>query len=111
MIFVDTVIDIVYIFDVKRLPVACPSCTGRLNVERLHCEHCDTGVEGLFPLPPLASLSAGDHDFVVDFIKASGSLKDMAIILGVSYPTVRNRLDEIISKLRKANPTGKEPNK
>ncbi len=88
----------------KSLPIACPSCGGRLAVKRLRCEACETEVEGLFPLPPLASLPPDDQDFVLDFVKASGSLKEMAGLLKVSYPTVRNRLDEIIGKLN-ASPT------
>ena len=84
----------------KRLPTSCPSCGGNLAVKRLCCDKCDTEVEGLYPLPPLAGLAPDDEDFILEFIKASGSLKDMAILLGVSYPTVRNRLDEIIGKLR-----------
>jgi hypothetical protein len=84
----------------KRLPTACPSCGGRLAVRRLCCDKCETEVEGLYPLPLLACLACDDEEFILEFIKASGSLKDMAILLGVSYPTVRNRLDEIIGKLR-----------
>ncbi len=84
----------------KRLPTSCPSCAGDLAVKRLNCPRCDTEVEGLYLLPPLAGLSQDDQDFILEFIKASGSLKDMAGLLGVSYPTVRNRLDEIIERLR-----------
>lgn len=46
-------------------------------------------------------MSKEDQEFVLEFIKASGSLKEMAKIIGVSYPTVRNRLDEIIENLKK----------
>jgi hypothetical protein len=59
-------------------------------------------VEGLYPLPALASLPVDDQEFIQEFIKASGSLKEMAVILGVSYPTVRNRLDEVIEKLKRS---------
>ena len=83
----------------KRLPVSCPSCGGNLAVRRLFCEKCETEVEGLYSLPSLAALGPDDQEFILEFIKASGSLKDMAGLLGVSYPTVRNRLDEIIGKL------------
>jgi hypothetical protein len=48
----------------------------------------------------LARLSTDDEDFVLEFIKASGSLKEMARLLGLSYPTVRNRLDEIIERIK-----------
>jgi hypothetical protein len=53
----------------------------------------------VYPLPPLVSLSQDDQDFILQFITASGSLKEMASRLKVSYPTVRNRLDEIIEQL------------
>ena len=84
----------------RSLPTACPSCSGKLAVKRLHCEKCETEVEGLYPLPALASLSPDDQEFVLEFIKASGSLKEMAAILKVSYPTVRNRLDDVIARLK-----------
>jgi hypothetical protein len=84
---------------VKSLPTSCPSCSSKLAVKRLHCEKCETEVEGLYPLPILASLSRDDQDFILAFMKSSGSLKEMAALLKVSYPTVRNRLDEIIHKL------------
>ena len=54
---------------------------------------------GEYGLPALARLSAVDQDFVRQFVKASGSLKEMARLMQVSYPTVRNRLDAVIAKL------------
>jgi len=78
-------------------------------VKRLCCASCDTEVDGQYRLPTLASLSQEDQDFILEFIEASGSLKAMANILKVSYPTVRNRLDEIISKLKVDQKTKKEP--
>ncbi len=86
----------------KRLPISCPSCQGRLSVKRLRCDHCETEVEGQYALPALASLTQEDQDFIVAFIKTSGSLKEMADLLKVSYPTVRNRLDEIIGKVKQS---------
>ncbi len=91
----------------NQLPIACPSCGGSLAVKRLRCEGCETEVEGLYFLPPLANLAAADQEFVLQFVKASGSLKDMAALLKVSYPTVRNRLDEVIEKLGKPFPCEK----
>jgi hypothetical protein len=93
---------------VKQLPTVCPSCSGALAVKRLYCERCGTEVEGAFSLPALASLSADDQEFLLNFVKASGSLKEMASILAVSYPTVRNRLDAIIEQLTKPEPKKKE---
>ncbi len=92
----------------KQLPINCPSCSGRLAVKRLRCERCETEVEGNYSLPVLASLPQTDQEFVVEFVRASGSLKDMAALLKVSYPTVRNRLDEIIENIKQNQPQTKE---
>jgi hypothetical protein len=83
----------------KKLPTNCPSCGEALKVKRLRCEACETEVEGLYQLPALARLPLADQEFVLKFISASGSLKEMAKLMKVSYPTVRNRLNEIIHQL------------
>lgn len=85
----------------KSLPITCPSCSIRLKVKSLQCDKCGTSVEGLFDLPPIVSLPADDQLFMLHFIKSSGSLKDMAKHLNLSYPTVRNMLDEIIGRISK----------
>ncbi len=92
----------------KKLPISCPSCDHPLAVKRLGCEHCGTEVEGVYPLPRLAALPQEDQEFICRFVKASGSLKEMAGLLKVSYPTVRNRLDEVIAKLQ-ATPAATDP--
>ena len=105
---VDIVLNIVHFCLVKQLPTSCPSCGTKLAVKRLCCETCDTEVEGLYVLPTLASLSQDDQEFILEFVKASGSLKEMASILKVSYPTVRNRLDEVFDKLKQNKINTKE---
>ncbi|RHJ78250.1 DUF2089 family protein [Parabacteroides sp. AM08-6] len=85
----------------KRLPLRCPACEAPLKVGRMFCEQCNTEVCGSFDLPLLARLTEKEQQFVIDFIKSSGSLKDMAKNIGVSYPTVRNILDDLIGKLNK----------
>lgn len=85
----------------KTLPKICPSCGKRLSVNAMHCNECDTHIEGDYRLPVTMQLSDADQQFVLDFVKSSGSLKEMAHKLGLSYPTVRNRLDDIISQLNK----------
>ena len=89
----------------KQFPVRCPSCDHRLDVKRLCCVECGTEVEGIYPLPELAALSPDDQSFVCEFVKASGSLKEMAALMKVSYPTVRNRLDDVIAKLKSPTDT------
>ena len=81
------------------LPYSCPGCAALLKVTSLTCAQCGTVVSGTFPLPALSQLSPEEQQFVLDFIKCSGSLKIMAQKLRLSYPSVRNLLDEIIEKI------------
>lgn len=83
----------------KRLPLKCPSCDSLLQVKQMHCNNCSTEVNGLYSLPLMSRLSLEDQKFIVDFIKASGSLKIMAQNMNLSYPTVRNILDELIDRI------------
>jgi len=84
----------------KSLPVQCPACGQDLHVIRLACEDCSTIVEGRFTLPLLARLTSDEQLFLINLVKCSGSLKDMARLYSVSYPTVRNRLDTLISRVK-----------
>jgi len=86
----------------KVLPTRCPSCNNQLMVKCLVCEHCRTEIQGEYELAALAKLSSDDQAFMLAFIKASGSLKEMARLLRLSYPTVRNRLDDIIERIKLA---------
>lgn len=85
----------------KKIPVNCPSCSEPLKVVKLHCERCETEVSGMFDLPELTRLDRKEQQLIINFVKASGSLKVMAQQMGLSYPTVRNILDEIIEKIEK----------
>ena len=66
---------------------------------QLTCPECGTAVQGDYLLPALSRLDGEDQQFALAFILHSGSLKEMARIYGVSYPTVRNRLDDLIAGL------------
>jgi hypothetical protein len=89
----------------RKLPDICPSCSAPLHVTSLGCNTCETIVSGKFQLPVLARLSTDEQKFILDFVKSSGSLKVMAQQLGLSYPTVRNLLDDIILKLQQTEKT------
>jgi len=80
---------------------ACSYCAGNLRVTKLTCDDCGLALEGEFSSPRLARLEIEEQRFVELFVLASGSLKEMAKLLGVSYPTVRNRLDRLIEHLQK----------
>ena len=66
-----------------------------LVVERVRFPGSDIRIEGQFDLPPLARLSAEDQIFVMAFVRAHGSIKEMERTFGISYPTVKNRLNRI----------------
>lgn len=83
-----------------KLPVICPSCSESLKVSQLACPECSTTVSGHYSLPLLLRLTEEEQNFVLQFFITSGSLKEMAAQTGVSYPTVRNRLDDVIAKIQ-----------
>ncbi len=85
--------------DLKKLPTLCPSCAHALHITQLCCENCQTKVSGEFPLPALLRLSPEQQQLALDFIKSSGSLKTMSQQMQLSYPTVRNMIDDLIEKL------------
>jgi hypothetical protein len=84
----------------QKLPIHCPSCSSSLLVSQLSCSKCTTLVSGNYVLPTLLQLTEDEQQFVYDFFLTSGSLKEMAVKMGNSYPTVRNRLDDIIEKIK-----------
>ncbi|WP_047419776.1 DUF2089 family protein [Cellulophaga sp. Hel_I_12] len=84
----------------SKLPVKCPSCEQHLHVSQLSCLTCDTLISGSYPLPKLMQLPQEDQDFILQFVLHSGSLKKMALQMEISYPTMRNKLDDIIEKLQ-----------
>ncbi|MYB48052.1 MAG: DUF2089 domain-containing protein [Dehalococcoidia bacterium] len=71
---------------------------GEFTVERVRLSDKDIAIEGSFDLPPLARLSAEDQVFVMAFVQCHGSIKQMERIFGISYPTVKKRLDNIASR-------------
>src|ERR1700689_151032 len=77
----------------------CPSCDGNLTVARLDCPECAISIEGEFAPPALLKLTGAQIDFIEVFIKNRGFIREVERELGVSYPTVRARLDEVIAAL------------
>ena len=70
-----------------------------LVVERVRIGGTGTAIEGAFDLPPLARLTAEDQVFVMAFVRSHGSIKEMERVFGISYPTVKKRLDRISGRL------------
>lgn len=68
-------------------------------IQRVRVVDRDITIEGEFELPPLARLPAEDQVFIMAFIQCHGSIKDMEKMFGISYPTVKNRLNRLADKL------------
>ena len=83
-----------------KLPVTCPGCASPLRVSELSCPECATKVSGSFILPVLFSLTEEEQQFIIQFFLSAGSIKEMASQMGNSYPTVRNKLDDLIAKVK-----------
>src|SRR5574341_2255104 len=78
------------------MPGNCPVCGETLHVERLRCPQCETALEGNFALGRLSRLNAEQLHFVEVFLRCEGTLKRVEKELGISYPTVRARLEDVI---------------
>ena len=77
----------------------CPICSGELAVTRLHCRSCGTTLEGDFNVGRFARLSREQFALLESFLRSRGNLKEMERELGISYPTVRARVDALLRAL------------
>jgi len=86
-------------------PTRCPICQSELTVAKLHCSSCDTTIEGNFVSSQFSNLTAEQMEFVFTFVRCEGKINRMEKEFELSYPTIRNRLHEVIRAL------GYEPGK
>jgi hypothetical protein len=77
----------------------CPVCSGELTVARLHCRSCGTSLEGEFGVGRFGRLDRDQMGLLESFLRSRGNLKEMERELGISYPTVRARVDALIRSL------------
>jgi hypothetical protein len=79
----------------------CPVCGSTLDVVKYHCNHCNTSIEGHFSgaSSPFSNLSPEQVQFVLTFVRCEGRFNRMEDQLKISYPTIRNRLLEVIRAL------------
>ena len=80
-------------------PTRCPICQSELEVVRLHCPSCDTSIDGHFASGHFANLSPEQLEFMITFVRCEGKINRMENEIGLSYPTIRNRLQEVIRAL------------
>jgi hypothetical protein len=77
----------------------CPVCSGELSVTRLHCRSCGTTLEGDFNVGRFGRLSREQMTILESFLRSRGNLRDMERELGLSYPTVRARVEALVRAL------------
>lgn len=77
----------------------CPVCSGELTIARLHCRSCGTALEGEFGVGRFGRLDREQLSLLEGFLRSRGNLKEMERELGISYPTVRGRVDALVRAL------------
>lgn len=77
----------------------CPICNNETEVTRISCDDCGTTMEGHFQLCKFCKLSSDQKSFIDVFIKCRGNIKEVEKELGVSYPTVKNKLEDVAAAL------------
>src|SRR6187401_1125642 len=77
----------------------CPVCAKELSVTRLHCRSCGTSLEGDFSVGRFGRLSREQLALLESFLRSRGNLREMERELGISYPTVRGRVDALVRAL------------
>ncbi|HEX3220884.1 MAG TPA: DUF2089 domain-containing protein [Candidatus Limnocylindria bacterium] len=77
----------------------CPVCEGELLISRLHCRSCGTALEGEFSVGRFGRLTKEQLALLESFLRSRGNLKEMERELGISYPTVRGRVDALVRAL------------
>mgnify|MGYP000105090279 CR=1 FL=1 len=91
----------------KRLPLQCPACNAPLRVGSFSVENAARKCAEILNCLCWHGFQIKSRQFILAFVKSSGSLKGMAKSMGVSYPTVRNILDDLIDRLLKWMSNGK----
>jgi hypothetical protein len=77
----------------------CPVCSDELTITRLHCRSCGTALEGEFGVGRFGRLDHEQMSLLESFLRSRGNLKEMERELGISYPTVRGRVDALLRAL------------
>ncbi len=83
----------------RKVLESCPSCGGTLEITEVHCLNCDARVQARFSAGDFNSLNEEQSTFLRILVTSRGNLSDVEKRLGVSYPTVRAKLDEVIARL------------
>ena len=88
----------------RKIIESCPSCNGKLAITEVRCTRCDTQVRARYEPCDFCALSSEQSAFLRVFVTSRGNLSEVEKRLGISYPTVRSKLDEVIDQLSAAQP-------
>lgn len=77
----------------------CPVCSSKLKIVKLSCDTCNTVIESEFSFSKFESLNKEQLNFAIIFIKNRGNIKEIEKEMGISYPTVRSKLDDVVRSL------------
>jgi hypothetical protein len=77
----------------------CPMCESKMVISELKCESCGISMQGRFDVPVLCQLPRDLYDFLLVFVRNRGVIREVERELGISYPTVRSRLDDVLAAL------------
>jgi len=82
-----------------KIPKQCPSCQHNLVITRLSCINCGTEINGHYQPDFFSRLEPNDFDFILLFIRSKGNIREMERELGISYWSIRSKLNEIVESL------------
>ena len=89
----------------SEIPLKCPSCGSSLAITQLGCTACNTVVTGFYPLNPFLKLPAETLEFLANFIRNRGNIKEMARESGESYWAIRSKLDKVVAEFSQEEQT------
>lgn len=89
----------------RKILEQCPTCTGSLTITEVQCDVCGTQVRSRYSPCAFCALTEDQQTFMLLFLRSRGNLKELEKTLGISYPTVRAKLDELVEALPATLPT------
>lgn len=88
----------------RKILESCPTCGGELEIRELHCRSCGTQIRSQYDPCPFCRLSGEEASFLELFVQAKGNMRLLEQSLGLSYPTVRHKVEAIAARMRGSHP-------
>jgi len=81
--------------------ISCPGCSRKMNIVKLKCPTCDITIKGTFYSHRFGYLDKETLDFMETFVLSKGNIKEIEKMLGISYPTVRSKIDKMVDEVQR----------